>query len=185
MELRTTPIEGLLVLKPRRFKDERGYFSETFNQQTFNSVTGLKVTFVQDNESMSAKNVVRGFHFQIPPFEQGKLVRVAYGSILDVAIDLRKDSPTFGQHHAVELSGENQLQFWIPPGFAHGFASLHQDTVVCYKCTQLYDGDSERSIKWDDADLGVEWRIPESIVSKKDQEAPLWTEVELPQIWPR
>lgn len=183
MEVRTTPIEGLLVLKPNRYKDERGYFSETFNQQTFNSATGLDVTFVQDNESMSAKNVVRGFHFQIPPFEQGKLVRVAHGAILDVAIDLRKDSPTFGQHHAVELSSENQLQFWIPSGFAHGFAALQDNTVVCYKCTQFYDGASERSIKWNDADLGVEWRISEPNVSEKDQEAPLWTNAELPENW--
>jgi dTDP-4-dehydrorhamnose 3,5-epimerase len=183
MEVFTTPIDGLLILKPDRYEDERGYFSESFNQRVFAEATDLDLRFVQDNESLSAANVIRGFHFQIPPFEQGKLVRVAHGSILDVAVDLRKDSPTFGQHHSVELSGENRLQFWIPPGFAHGFAALEHNTLVCYKCTQYYHGQSEMSIKWDDPELGVDWGVANPIVSKKDQGAQGWNKVELPENW--
>ena len=131
--------------------------------------TGLTIDFVQDNESISKKNVLRGLHFQIPPFAQGKLVRVVSGSVLDVAVDLRKGSPTYGKHEIVELSADNKRQFWIPPGFAHGFLSLEENTVFNYKCSNYYSPVSERTIKWNDPDLNIDWQINEPIVSEKDQ----------------
>lgn len=169
MEIIKTPIEGLLIIKPRVFGDERGYFFESFNQQAFENAIGDKISFVQDNESLSQKGVLRGLHFQKPPHAQGKLVRVNAGSVLDVAVDLRKSSPTYGQQYSIELSAENKLMFWIPPGFAHGFAALEDNTKFLYKCTELYAPQSEGTIAWNDKDLGIDWKVTSPIVSEKDQ----------------
>jgi dTDP-4-dehydrorhamnose 3,5-epimerase len=171
MKISKGALEGLLVLEPRRFSDERGYFFESFHQAQFESAVGSPVQFVQDNESVSAKNVLRGLHFQRPPHAQGKLVRVVQGRVLDVAVDLRQASPTYGQHQLIELSGENGLQFWIPPGFAHGFLSLEAGTVFSYKCTDYYHPETEGALRWNDQDLNIQWGNTEPIVSGKDAEA--------------
>ena len=174
-------IEGLLLIKPSVFKDERGYFLESFNENLFNEKTGLELRFVQDNESQSNKGVLRGLHFQIPPFAQGKLVRVVKGSVLDVAVDLRKDSPTFGQHASVILSEENKHQFYVPPGFAHGFAVLEDETIFCYKCTANYNQLSERALRWDDSTLNIDWGINDPILSQKDEKNSLiWNNLNSP-----
>lgn len=170
MELIETLIDGLLILKPRVFHDERGYFFESYNQQIFTSL-GIKERFVQDNQSFSKKGVVRGLHFQNPPHAQAKLVRVIRGSVLDVAVDLRKNSKTYGKYHAVELSGDNNLQFFIPVGFAHGFVALEDDTVFAYKCSRLYNKESEGSIRFDDPVLDIDWKIEQLIVNEKDLQA--------------
>lgn len=164
-----TNIAGLLILTPQKFEDERGYFVESFNQEKFNEAVGTPVVFVQDNESKSSTGVLRGLHFQVPPFDQGKLVRVVKGRVLDVAVDLRKNSPTYGQHLSVELSGDNGKQFWIPPGFAHGFLTLEDETIFAYKCTNYYHPASERSIRFDDPDLAISWNIHNPIISEKDR----------------
>jgi dTDP-4-dehydrorhamnose 3,5-epimerase len=172
MEIIKTKIEGLLIVKPQVFEDERGYFFESYNKERFRNA-GLDLTFVQDNESKSQKNVLRGLHFQRPPYAQGKLVRVVKGAVLDVAVDLRKDSATYGQWEAVELSEENKLMYWIPPGFAHGFLTLRDETVFTYKCTQVYNRESEGSILWNDPDIAIDWGIKETpILSEKDLMAP-------------
>lgn len=168
MTITKTSIEGLLILEPRVFKDDRGAFFESFNQSIFDEEVGEKVEFVQDNQSTSQKGVLRGLHFQNPPFGQGKLVRVISGAVIDVAVDIRKSSPTYGQHVAVELSAENNRQFWIPEGFAHGFLALEEDTVFAYKCTNYYAPQSEGCLVWNDKDLGVDWNVSEPIVSEKD-----------------
>lgn len=170
MVLTKCEIPGLLVIEPRIFADERGLFYETFNEQKFIEATGVEgLRFYQDNESISKKNVLRGLHFQQPPFAQGKLVRVVQGTVLDVAVDLRKSSPTYGQHFSVELSSENKKQLWIPEGFAHGFVSLEENTIFNYKCTNYYSPQSERTIQWDDIDLGIDWKIKCPIISEKDK----------------
>ncbi len=170
MEVKKFHIEGLAEFKPRVFNDDRGYFFESFNLAFFNkNISDLK--FVQDNQSMSKKGVLRGLHFQKPPFEQGKLVRVITGSALDVAVDIRKASPTYGQHVSVILSSEANNVFWIPPGFAHGFLSLEDQTIFSYKCTNFYDFESEDALKWNDKDLKIDWGVIDPIVSEKDQEA--------------
>jgi dTDP-4-dehydrorhamnose 3,5-epimerase len=170
MVLTKCEIPGLLVIEPRVFADDRGVFYETFNEQKFLEATGLKsIHFYQDNESISKKNVLRGLHFQQPPFAQGKLVRVVQGKVIDIAVDLRKGSPTYGKHFSVELSSENKKQFWIPEGFAHGFVALEENTIFNYKCTNYYNPESERTIQWDDADLQIDWKISEPIVSEKDK----------------
>ncbi len=162
-------IEGLYILEPRIFEDERGYFFESFNQARFEELIGEKVYFCQDNESYSHKNVLRGLHFQAPPFAQGKLVRVTQGAVLDVAVDIRTNSPTYGQYAAVMLSGENKRQFWIPSGFAHGFVTLEDQTVFNYKCTNLYHKESEGGLNWNDAVLGIDWGLTEPpLLSDKD-----------------
>ncbi len=171
MEIIETKIEGLLIIKPQVFNDERGYFFESFNEDKFKDL-GLASAFVQDNESKSQMNVLRGLHFQKPPFAQGKLVRVIKGSVLDVAVDLRPDSPTYGQWEAVELTEENKLMYWIPPGFAHGFVTLEDDTIFSYKCTNVYNKESEGSIQWNDADLCIDWKIENPILSEKDLVSP-------------
>lgn len=171
MEIIKTKIEGLLILKPAVFRDERGYFFESFNEERFANL-GLKTKFVQDNESKSQKGVLRGLHFQKPPFAQGKLVRVIKGAVLDVAVDLRKGSPTYGQWEAVEITEENKLMFWIPEGFAHGFLTLEEDTVFSYKCSNVYNKESEGGIHWNDQNLNIDWNIENPIVSEKDKEAP-------------
>jgi dTDP-4-dehydrorhamnose 3,5-epimerase len=168
LKVQETKIKGLLVIKPRVFEDERGYFFESFNQDTFTKATGLDTVFIQDNESKSVSGVLRGLHFQIPPMGQAKLVRVNRGRVLDVAVDLRQGSPTFGKYEAVELSAENKLQFYIPEGFAHGFLTLEDDTVFVYKCSQVYSRDHERSLKWDDPALAIQWGTTSPVVSEKD-----------------
>lgn len=175
MTCERTAIEGLLILKPKRFEDPRGYFFESFNQKTFAELVGSEYHFVQDNESKSQKNVLRGLHFQAPPFAQGKLVRVIKGRVLDVAVDIRKDSKTFGQHVALELSESNGLIFWIPPGFAHGFLTLEEDTIFSYKCTDYYAPAHEGAIMWNDASLQINWQEQDVLVSEKDKHAEQFT----------
>lgn len=173
MDIQYTSIAGIVILEPRVFKDARGYFFESFSQRVFEELVG-KVDFVQDNESMSGYGVVRGLHFQLPPYTQAKLVRVVKGRVLDVNVDLRKGSPTFGRHVAVELSGENKRQLFIPRGFAHGFAVLSQEAVFQYKCDNYYAPQYEGGIRYDDPDLGIDWKIPaaDRIFSEKDKTYP-------------
>jgi len=173
MEIIKTDIEGALILKPSVFSDARGYFYESYNHQKL-AHQGFDARFVQDNESLSSKGVLRGLHFQLPPFAQGKLVRVVQGSVYDVAVDLRKNSPTYGKWTAIELSGTNKLIFWIPPGFAHGFQSLEDGTIFSYKCTNFYDKASEASLLWNDADLDIPWPIAEALLAEKDMQAGLF-----------
>ena len=168
MEIIKTPLEGLLIIKPDVFEDERGYFFESFNYGKFLNL-GLDLKFVQDNESKSKRGVLRGLHFQAPPFDQGKLVRVMRGSVLDVAVDIRKNSPTYGKWESIVLSGQNKWMYWIPSGFAHGFATLEDDTIFFYKCTNVYNKASEGSILWNDPDLDVQWGIENPLVSDKDR----------------
>ena len=173
MEIIETKIEGLLILKPRVFEDRRGYFFESWNRESFKN-NRIDVDFVQDNESFSSKGVLRGLHFQNPPFEQGKLVRVIQGSVLDVAVDIRKDSLTYGEHVSVHLTGKNKTMFWIPPGFAHGFSTLEDETIFSYKCSGVYNKQSEGSLMWNDSDLNIDWKIKESIISEKDKQSELF-----------
>lgn len=178
MEVIKTDIEGLLVLEPRVFGDSRGYFFESFNVRTFEEAVG-DVTFVQDNESKSSYGVVRGLHFQKPPHAQAKLVRVVKGKVLDVAVDLRKESPTFGKYVAIELSEENHRQMFIPRGFAHGFSVLSDEVVFQYKCDNYYAPESEGAVRWDDPDLNIDWKIPSEdiILSDKDRHHPYLREI--------
>ncbi|MEN8928481.1 MAG: dTDP-4-dehydrorhamnose 3,5-epimerase [Flavobacteriales bacterium] len=177
MKLIETKIKDLYILEPRVFGDERGYFFESFNNETFQKLTGTNLEFVQDNQSMSGKNIVRGLHFQNPPFAQGKLVRVIKGKVIDVAVDIRKDSPTYGEHVSVELSGENNRMLWVPPGFAHGFSSLEDGTIFSYKCTNYYNKESEGSVAWNDPTLNIDWQVENPIISEKDQESLLLNEL--------
>ncbi len=179
MEIVTTAIEGVVLLKPRIFGDERGYFFESYSQREFEKQV-CRTVFVQDNESKSCYGVVRGLHFQKPPYAQSKLVRVVKGRVLDVAVDIRKGSPTFGKHVSVELSEENKRQFFIPRGFAHGFAVLSEEAVFQYKCDNFYAPESEGSLVWDDPELGIDWRIPaeQVILSEKDRHHPRLGEAE-------
>ena len=181
MEIIKTSIEGLLIIKPDVFKDERGYFFESYNKERF-AKEGLTMNFVQDNESKSSKGVLRGLHFQKPPYAQGKLVRVVKGSVMDVAVDLRKDSPTYGKWESVVLSEDNKLQFWIPEGFAHGFVTLEDETVFNYKCTNIYNKESENSLLWNDPDINIDWNIENPILSEKDKVSPLFKNFETPFI---
>ena len=170
MEVIKTAIPGVFIIEPRIFGDERGYFFESFNARDFAEKV-VNVDFVQDNESKSRYGVVRGLHFQKPPYAQSKLVRVVSGTVFDVAVDIRKGSPTFGQHVAVELSAENHRQFFMPKGMAHGFAVLSQEAVFQYKCDNFYAPQSEGAIAWNDPALGIDWQIPanEVILSEKDK----------------
>jgi len=168
MEIIKTKINGLVIINPRVFEDERGYFFESWSKEAFKN-NGIEIDFVQDNQSFSSKGVLRGLHFQNPPFSQGKLVRVIQGSVLDVAVDIRKDSPTYGEHVSVLLSGENKTMFWIPPGFAHGFSTLEDNTIFSYKCSGIYNKESEGSLMWNDSDLKIDWQIENAIISEKDQ----------------
>ena len=167
MEIIKTPLEGLLVIKPKIFGDDRGYFFESWSKQSFAKV-GLDLDFVQDNQSLSSKGVLRGLHFQNPPYSQGKLVRVIKGAVLDVSVDIRKDSPTYSQHFSVELSEENKTIVWVPPGFAHGFLTLKDNTIFSYKCTGVYNKESEGSLLWNDKDLNINWEVNDPLVSEKD-----------------
>jgi dTDP-4-dehydrorhamnose 3,5-epimerase len=174
MELIKTGIKDLLIIKPTVFEDDRGYFFESFNQEKFRN-SGIKANFIQDNESCSMKHVLRGLHFQKPPFAQGKLVRVMQGAVLDVAVDIRANSPTYGKWESIVLNSRDKMMLWIPEGFAHGFVTLEADTVFFYKCTQLYHKDSEGSIRWNDPDLGIDWgELNDPILSEKDKKAPLF-----------
>ena len=166
-------ISGLVLFEPRVHQDERGLFFECFNQRLFESIVGDRYRFVQDNQSMSKKGVVRGLHYQEAPYSQGKLVRVISGEIYDVAVDLRNGSETFGRWVGVTLSSMNRKQLWLPPGFAHGFCATKDNTEVHYKVTEFYDPNSERSIIWNDPELAITWpKETEYLVSKKDQQAP-------------
>ena len=169
MEVIKTDINGVVIIEPRIFRDERGYFFESFSQRDFQEKV-CRTVFVQDNESKSSYGVLRGLHFQKPPYAQSKLVRVIRGAVLDVAVDIRKGSPTFGQHVAVELTGENHRQFFIPRGFAHGFSVLTDEVIFQYKCDNFYAPQSEGALAWDDPDLGIDWRIPTDkvLLSEKD-----------------
>ena len=179
MKITETEIQGLFVIEPEVFGDSRGYFFESFSRRKFEEATGIQVDFVQDNESKSSYGVVRGLHFQKAPYSQAKLVRVIKGRVLDVAVDLRPDSPTFGKYRAMELSEENHLQFFIPKGFAHGFSVLSEEAVLQYKCDDYYAPDHEGGIAWDDPELNIDWKIPEDkvIVSKKDTGLPSFREI--------
>ena len=170
MRIETNHIEGLLVIKPDVFEDARGYFFESYNEEKFRQM-GIGEKFFQDNESKSEKDVLRGLHFQVPPYQQGKLVRVIKGAVLDVAVDLRKSSPSYGQWASIELSETNKWMYWIPAGFAHGFLTLAENTVFFYKCTQVYNKESERGIIWNDPDLNIKWGTNRPLVSEKDKTA--------------
>ena len=169
MEVIKTDIEGVVIIEPRLFKDARGYFFESFSQREFDEKVA-PIRFVQDNESMSSRGVMRGLHFQRPPYTQSKLVRCVKGRVLDVAVDLRKGSPTYGQHVAVELSEDNHRQFFVPKGFAHGFAVLSDTAIFQYKCDEFYHPEADDGISILDTSLGIDWRIPtdEAILSDKD-----------------
>ncbi len=175
MKLIRTEIEGLLIIEPTVFEDDRGYFFESFRLDRLREF-GISEKFVQDNESKSQKDVLRGLHYQKPPHVQGKLVRVVKGAVLDVAVDFRKKSPTFGRWFSHELTEENKTMLWIPPGFAHGFLTLRDETIFQYKCTNYYDRESEGSIRWDDPDLNIDWNVSNPVVSGKDKQAPLFKE---------
>jgi dTDP-4-dehydrorhamnose 3,5-epimerase len=162
-------INGPLIIKPQVFYDDRGYFFEPYNKKRF-AEAGISANFVQDNQSLSQKGALRGLHFQAPPFEQGKLVRVVKGAVLDVIVDIRTNSPTFGQHFTLELSEENFIIFWIPPGFAHGFATMKDHTIFEYKCTNIYNKQSEGGLRWNDPKLNIQWNIDQPIISEKDQQ---------------
>lgn len=182
MKVTETGIEGLKIVEPDVFHDERGYFVETYNAERY-AAHGITQTFVQDNESMSQKGVVRGLHWQTGAASQAKLVRVVRGAVLDVAVDLRKDSPTYGRHFAVELTAENKRQFLVPRGFAHGFIVLEDDTVFAYKCDNLYCKTAERGMRFDDPALGIEWPDVgrELIFSEKDRTHPMFKDV-IPEV---
>ena len=181
MEIIKTDIVDVLLLQPRLFEDERGYFFESYSKRDFDKQV-REIKFVQDNESKSAYGVLRGLHFQKWPFTQSKLVRVLSGKVLDVAVDIRKGSPTYGKSVAVELSGENKLMFFIPKGFAHGFVVLSPQVVFQYKCDEFYHPESEGGIAWDDPDLAIDWKIPaeDLILSEKDKHHPLLRDIDSP-----
>ena len=170
MEVIKTEMEGVVIIEPRIFTDERGYFYESFSQREFEEKV-CRTTFVQDNQSKSSYGVLRGLHFQKPPYSQSKLVRCIKGAVLDVAVDIRKGSPTFGKYVAVELTEENHRQFFVPRGFAHGFAVLSDEAVFQYKCDNFYNKESEGAVAWNDPQLGIDWRVPADriILSEKDK----------------
>ena len=181
MEAIKTNIEGVYIIEPKVFKDQRGYFFESYNKLSLESL-GIDYTFVQDNQSKSSYGVIRGLHFQKPPHAQTKLLRVVEGKIIDVAVDIRKGSPTYGKHVAVELSAENFKQLLIPAGFAHGFSVLSETAIVQYKCTDYYHPETEGGIMFNDADIDIDWGIPldEAVVSDKDLKHPSFAEFDSP-----
>lgn len=181
MKVIETKLKGCFVLEPTIFGDERGYFFESFNKGSFKELTGFEIEFVQDNESYSTKGVLRGLHFQRGDFAQAKLVRVSQGAVLDVAVDIRKNSPTFGQHVAVEISSENKKQLFVPRGFAHGFIVLSDTVTFLYKCDNLYNKASEGGIIYNDPSLNIDWKLAASefIISEKDKILPTLAEVNL------
>ena len=185
MNVIQTEIPGVVIIEPRIFGDSRGYFFESFSEKNFIEKVA-PVKFVQDNESKSCYGVIRGLHFQKPPHAQSKLVRVVKGRVLDVAVDLRKGSPTFGKHGAVELTEDNHRQFFIPRGFAHGFAVLSEEAVFQYKCDNYYAPQSEGAVAWDDPALGIDWGVPadKAILSEKDMKHPLLKDADIPFVMP-
>ena len=176
MQTIETPLPGVLIIEPKVFGDDRGFFYESFNAARFAEATGVSVEFVQDNHSKSARNVLRGLHYQLPPYAQGKLVRCVAGEVFDVAVDIRKSSPTFGQWVGVHLSGENKRQLWIPEGFAHGFVTLSETAEFLYKTTNYYCVASDRGVAWNDEQLAVTWPVEgiNLILSDKDQKQPIF-----------
>lgn len=179
MIFKKNKIEGLVVIEPTVFEDDRGYFFESYNYDVFKK-NGIVDSFVQDNQSKSQKDVLRGLHFQKPPYGQAKLVRVVQGSVLDVAVDLRKDSDTYGEYYSVMLSAENKKMFLIPAGFAHGFLTLEDDTVFSYKCSNFYHAESEDAILWNDDKLNIDWGMDSPILSEKDLNAQQFNEFKSP-----
>jgi dTDP-4-dehydrorhamnose 3,5-epimerase len=167
MNFQAGPLPGLFIIEPRIFGDARGHFLESYRKDLF-AANGITEDFVQDNQSLSQKGTIRGLHFQAPPFEQGKLVRVLQGAVLDVVVDIRKKSSTYGQSFAIELNDQNHLQLWIPPGFAHGFSTLADQTIFCYKCSNYYHKASEGGICFNDETLAIDWKVPAIHVSEKD-----------------
>ena len=176
MDIQETKLKGVLIFTPKVFGDERGYFFESFREKIF-AEQNIIVKFVQDNISHSKKNTIRGLHYQVGDFAQGKLCQVVQGRVLDVAVDIRFGSPTFGKYVATELSSENHEQLWIPPGFAHGFSVLSETATFHYKCTNYYDKSSERAILFSDKTLDIDWNVTEPLVSQKDLEAPLFNNI--------
>ena len=169
MKSELTPFDGLHIIHPAVFTDERGYFFESFNMNKFRELTNFKGEFVQDNQSLSRKNVVRGLHFQAPPFAQAKLIRVVRGAVIDFALDIRKTSPTYGKCFSLEINDKNNIALFIPEGFAHGFTSLTDDTVFLYKCSEYYNKESEQTLLWNDPILNIDWGCKNPIVSEKDK----------------
>jgi len=180
MEIIKTPIDDLIIIKPRIFEDARGYFCESYSEKCFREA-GIDIHFCQDNQSKSAYGVVRGLHYQLSPVSQSKLVTVIVGSVWDVAVDLRKKSPTFGQWYGVELTAENHLQFLVPQGFAHGFSVLSETAVFSYKCDNFYSPTQERGIAFDDPHLNIDWKIPHenALISEKDKKHPSFAQAEM------
>ncbi|HEY1023731.1 MAG TPA: dTDP-4-dehydrorhamnose 3,5-epimerase [Sphingobacteriaceae bacterium] len=181
MKFIQTPIDGLIVIEPAVWTDPRGYFYESYNKNLFLEA-GIDLEFVQDNQSFSHRGTLRGLHAQAAPFAQGKLVRVISGRVLDVAVDIRRNSATYGQHYSVELSADNRKMFWVPPGFLHGFETLEDNTIFLYKVTGFYDKASEVGVRWDDPDLNINWGLEhhEIILSEKDKVLPLFKELDSP-----
>lgn len=172
-----TPIKGLVIIEPKVWTDDRGHFYESYNKKLFGDA-GIKAEFVQDNQSLSQRGILRGLHAQNHPYDQGKLVRVIQGNVIDIAVDIRKNSPTYGQYYSLELSSENQLMFWVPPGFLHGFATLEDNTIFTYKVTNFYDKASEVGVMWNDEKLNIDWKIPfeEVVLSEKDKVLPAFND---------
>lgn len=185
MEIIATAIEGVVIIKPRVFEDARGYFYESYNKREFDEKLGREIVFVQDNQSKSSRGVMRGLHFQKPPYTQAKLVRCVEGRVLDVAVDIRKGSPSYGRHVAVELSSENKLQLFIPRGFAHGFAVLSDEAVFQYKCDNYYAPQADGGISIEDSSLGIDWKISieEALLSEKDKLHPLFKDFDSPFVY--
>ncbi len=177
MEFIKTNLDGLLIIKPKVFSDERGYFLESYRENVFRA-NGIDFNFVQSNISRSKKGTVRGLHYQINEMAQGKLCHVIYGEVLDVAVDIRFGSPTFGKHFSQILSEENHLQMWIPPGFAHGFSVLSDEAIFYYKCTQYYSKEHERAVRFDDPELNINWKVEDPIVSEKDYSAKSFKQID-------
>ncbi len=176
MTIEKTFIENLLIIHPDIFNDNRGYFFESFNFKKYKEL-GIEFNFVQDNISKSKKGTIRGLHYQVPPFAQGKLCQVIFGEVLDVAVDIRFNSPTFGKHFSILMSGDNHIQLWIPPGFAHGFSVLSDEAVFHYKCTAYYSKEHERAILYNDPALNINWKVDNPVVSEKDQLNLLFKEI--------
>ncbi|MFC5282027.1 dTDP-4-dehydrorhamnose 3,5-epimerase [Pedobacter alpinus] len=181
MNIIETPIKDLVIIEPKVWGDDRGYFFESYNQEVLKKA-GITADFVQDNQSFSHKGALRGLHAQAHPYAQGKLVRVIQGKVLDVAVDIRKNSETFGQHFKIELSGENNIMFYVPPGFLHGFVTLEDKTIFSYKCTNLYQKDTEVGVIWNDKDLGIDWGIDinDALISPKDAVLPAFKDIVSP-----
>ena len=173
MKITRLSLEGAMLIEPSVYADERGYFYESYNYIPFRDA-GITEMFLQDNQSLSAKGVLRGLHFQNPPYAQGKLIRVIQGAVLDVIVDIRKNSPTYGQNLALRLDEQNKHMMWIPPGFAHGFLTLEENTIFLYKCTQVYHKKSEGGILWNDPELNIDWGLEHPVVSSKDLELGLF-----------